>query len=72
MCGDYWWLNSITVANRYPILHIHGIKNVFYKKSVISKVDIVNAYYHIQINEKDILKMCALTAIGSFYVSIMG
>ena len=37
ICGDYRRLNSITVADRYPIPHIHDITNVLYKKSFFFK-----------------------------------
>lgn len=66
VCGDYRRLNSVTVPDRYPIPHIQDLTNILHGAKIFSKIDIVRAYFHIPVNEKDIPKTAVTTPFGSF------
>ncbi|GBM87265.1 Transposon Ty3-G Gag-Pol polyprotein [Araneus ventricosus] len=62
ICGDIRRLNSITISDRYPLPHIHGLAG----KTVFSKIDLVKAYRQIPIKSSDIHKTAVITPIGLF------
>jgi hypothetical protein len=53
LCVDYQGLNAITVKNHYPIPLISELLNWLNNAKVFSKLDLLDAYYQIQIKEGD-------------------
>ena len=51
VCEDYPRLNSITLADKYSIPHIHDITNVLHKQTFSLEIYIVRLYYDNPINE---------------------
>ena len=56
-CGDYRSLNAQTVPDRYPIPHIQDFTQRLAGSKKISKIDLVRAYYRIQVELSDVQKI---------------
>ena len=67
-CGDYRHLNSITVADRCPVLHIHSFSHKVNSCTRFSKIDLKKVYCHVPVAEKDIKKTTVTTPLGLFEI----
>ena len=56
-CGDYRALNSRTVPDRYPLPHIQDFSLNLSGATILSKIDLIRAYYHIQSRRKIFQKL---------------
>ncbi|CAH8533793.1 unnamed protein product [Schistosoma rodhaini] len=65
-CGDYRALNKQTMADRYPIPHIHDFTYSIEDASLFSKIDLVRAYNHIPVAPQDISKTSVTTPFGLY------
>jgi len=65
-CGDYRALNSKTVADNYPVPHIHDVSYILQGKNCFSKIDLKKAYHQIPVVEYDIPKTAVSTPFGLF------
>jgi transposase InsO family protein len=65
-CGDYRGLNARTLPDRYPLRHIEDFGMSLQGSTIFSKVDLVNAFYHLPVHEEDIQKTAVITPFGLF------
>ena len=66
-CGEYRSLNAQTVPDRYPIPHIQDFTQRLARSKIFSKIDLVRAYYQIQVELSDVHKTAVTTLFGLFY-----
>ena len=65
-CGDYRRLNTVTVADRYPIPNIADFSSRIAGSTVFSKLDLQKGYYQVLMAEEDICKMAIIMPFGMF------
>ncbi|KAG8177067.1 hypothetical protein JTE90_015719 [Oedothorax gibbosus] len=66
ICGDFRRLNSVTIPDRYPIPHIQDFTFGLKGKQIFSKIDLVNAYYQIPLDEDSVPKTAMITPFGLY------
>ncbi len=71
LCVDYCGLNSMTIKNRYPLPLIDEILDRLSGAQVFTKVDVKNAYYHLQVREGDELKTAFQIQYGLYEYLVM-
>lgn len=65
---DYKGLNNITVINKYQLPCIHSTFSPLHDATILTKLDLRNAYQLVCIREGDKWKMCFLTRILDAYL----
>lgn len=70
-CGDYRFLNSITIDDKYPIPHLRSLTMSLHKKVVFSKLDLKKAYLQIPVAPADIPKTAVTTPFGLYQFKYM-
>ena len=71
MVQDYWYLNSWTIKNNYPLPLISDLIDSIGKKRVFTKMDLRWGYNNVRIKEGDEWKAAFLTPEGSFEPMVM-
>ena len=66
VCGDYRFLNSKTIPDRYPLPHIRGMPDKLHGKHFFSKIDLLRAYHQIPMHPDDIEKTAVITPFGLY------
>ena len=64
--GDYRALNSKTLADSYPLPHIHDFTLSLADCTIFSRIDLIRAYNQILVAEEDIPKTAVITPFGLF------
>jgi len=70
-CGDYRYLNSITIHDAYPMPLITDILNNLHGQRVFSKIDLQKAFHQIPVATEDINKTAVITPFGLFEYLMM-
>ena len=70
-CGDYRFLNSITVHDSYPMPLITDIMNKLTGSTCFSKIDLNKAFHQIPVLPEDIAKTAVITPFGLFEYIMM-
>ncbi|KAL1256233.1 hypothetical protein QQF64_011778 [Cirrhinus molitorella] len=65
-CGDYRRLNEATTPDRYPIPHVQDFSAHLAGKVIFSKVDLVQGYHQVPVQQSDIPKTAVITQFGLF------
>ena len=65
-CGDYRWLNTVTVPDRYPLPNIADFTSRVSGSTIFSKLDLQKGYYQVPMAEEDICKTAIITPFGMF------
>ncbi|MBW0473495.1 hypothetical protein O181_013210 [Austropuccinia psidii MF-1] len=71
LCVDYQKLNSVTMQNKYPVLPMNQLLNMFNGSSIFSKIDLCCAYNVLRINEGNEHLSCFRTKYGSYEYFVM-
>ena len=66
-CGDYCTLKNVSILDRYTILHIQGFTFPLHGTTIVSKLDLVQAYKQIPMELSDVPKTVIITALGLYY-----
>ena len=70
-CGDYRYLNSITIHDAYPMPLITDILNSLHGQHIFSKIDLKKAFHQIPMATEDISKTAVITPFGLFEYLMM-
>ena len=65
-CGDYRWLNMVTVPDRYPLPNIADFTSRVTGSTVFPKLDLQKGYYQVSMAVEDICKTAFITQFGMF------
>ena len=71
MVQDYWYLNSWTIKNNYPLPLISDLIDSIGKKKVFTKMDLRWGYNNVRIKEGDEWKAAFSMSEGSFEPMVM-
>lgn len=66
LVGDYRALNRITEKDTYSLPYMQNFSMQLAGKTVFSKIDLKNAYFHIPIAEEDKHKTAIITQFGAY------
>jgi hypothetical protein len=66
MCINYWFLNKLTVKNRYPLPRIEDMLEQLQGASVFTGLDLASGYWQIRIHDEDVEKTAFRTHLGHF------
>ena len=65
-CGDFRWLNDITVDDHYPQSHIQDFNTNLHNKTIFSQIDLVRGYHQIPVAKEDIPKAAVIIPFGLY------
>ncbi len=65
-CGNYHWLNNVTVPDTYPLPNMMDFSSRVAGCTIFTKIDLRKGYYQIPMHPDDILKTAIITPFGLF------
>ncbi len=71
LCGDYHKLNSVTIADQYPIPRINEILSRLGKAKYFTTLDLYRGYLHVEMAEEDKAKTAFQTPRGLWQFKVM-
>jgi hypothetical protein len=71
LCVDYWGINKITIANRYPLTLISELQDQVRGAKFFTKMDLKNRYHLIRIKEGDEWKTAFRCRYGLYEFLVM-
>jgi hypothetical protein len=71
LCVNYWGLNKVTIANRYPLPIMSELQDRVRGAKISTKIDLRNGYNLIRIKPGDEWKMAFKTWYGLYEYTIM-
>ena len=71
MCIDYWYLNKVTIKNRYPLPRIDDLFDQLQGSIFFSKIDLRLGYHHLRVRYGDIPKTTFRTRYGHYEFLVM-
>ncbi|XP_052738593.1 uncharacterized protein LOC128198270 [Bicyclus anynana] len=66
VCIDYRQLNSITVADKYPLPRMDDLLHSAKQTPFMSTIDLRSGYWQIKVGDQDQPKTCFITPFGMF------
>ena len=63
---DFRRLNACTLADRYPVPHVHDFASSLQGARIFSKIDLTKAYFQVPVAEEDIKKTAVTTPFGLY------
>ena len=71
MCIDYLQINKVTVKNKYPLLRIEDLFDMFKGAGVFSKIDVQSGYYQLRVKDVNVPKTTFRTRYGHYEFLVM-
>lgn len=66
MCVDFRHLNKMTMKHNYPIPLIDDLLETLCKKTIFTKLDLRNGFYHVHMHEESVKFTSFITPLGQF------
>lgn len=70
-CVNYWWLNDITIKNKFPLPIVDELLDKLPGAAFFSKLDLCAGYRQIRMKEADEEKTAFKTHHGHFHFRVM-
>lgn len=69
-CGDYRWLNQVSIPNQYAVLHLQDFTATLAGSVVFSKITLIQGYHQIPVAQEDICMMMLSASFQSLAPSV--
>lgn len=66
MCVDFRMLNKITMKDNYPLPLIDDLLDSLVRKSVFTKLDLKNGFFHVLVDDESVKYTSFVTPLGQY------